>query len=116
MANEHDERGTDEEYRSAAKRFVTANGQEMRHYGRKGVKFGEGGKIGALKFEVTNVMKPLAARRRIVENGEVHFGNESFIRNTATGDAIPMRRKRGSYVIDVNLLVSTGQRLTGPAM
>ena len=87
------------------KKFLVANGQEMGHYGRKKIKVGgETGSVKTMSFEVTDVTKPLVAVRRIVEKGnEVHFGKECYIRNVHTGERIPMRRKGGSYVIDIDV-------------
>ena len=57
-----------------------------------------------MSFEVTDVMKPLIAVRRIMEKGnEVHFGTECYIRNVHTGERIPMRSKGGSYVVDIDV-------------
>ena len=87
------------------KKFLVANGQEMGHYGQKKIKFGgETGSVKTMSFEVTDDTKPLVAVRRIMEKGnEVHFGKECYIRNVHTGERIPMRRKGGSYVIDIDV-------------
>ena len=64
----------------------------------------ETGSVKTMSFEVTDVTKPLVAVRRIMEKGnEVHFGKECYIRNVHTGERIPMRRKGGSYVIDIDV-------------
>ena len=69
------------------------------------IKFGgETGSMKTMSFEVTDVTKPLVAVRRIMEKGnEVHFGKECYIRNVHTGERIPMRRKGGSYVVDIDV-------------
>ena len=94
-----------QEIPTVRKKFLVANGQEMGHYGRKKIKFGgETGSVKTMSFEVTDVTKPLVAVRRIMEKGnEVHFGKECYIRNVHTGERIPMRRKGGSYVIDIDV-------------
>ena len=60
----------------------------------------------AIKFQVTDVKKPLVSVARIVEKGnEVHFGpgkDGNFIRNLRTGEKIPLKRKRGGYVMEVD--------------
>ena len=97
------------------KRFITASGHEMNHFGKKQVKFIQpgGDRVHAMNFEVTEVTKPLVAVRRIVENGNrVVFGDDdedgyvNYIQNKNTGARIPMREKGGSYVIDVELLAA----------
>ena len=83
----------------------TANGGAMGHYGEKEVTFrNEGdGEIVGLKFQVTDVRKPLLAVRRLVEKGSVvSFGpdpNDNYIYNKATGKRIPMEKKGGSFII-----------------
>ena len=58
---------------------------------------------------MSDVVKPLAAVRRITEMGnKVHFGpkvEDNYIENIATGEWIQMRKKNGSYVIDVDFVV-----------
>ena len=58
-----------------------------------------------LAFQVTDVKKPLVAVKRIAERGNVvQFGPEekdNYIANKKTGDKIFLRRKGGSYVMDV---------------
>ena len=98
------------------KRFITASGHEMNHFGKQQVKFIQpgGDKVHAMNFEVTEVTKPLVAVRRVVENGNrVVFGDDdgdgyvNYIQNKKTGARIPMREKVGSYVIDVELLAAS---------
>ena len=87
-------------------KYVAANGARMGNYGQKKVPFrtkGEGC-LQAITFQVTDVTKPLAAVSRIVEKGNVvQFGpkpEDNFIRSPA-GMKIPIRKERGTYVIDV---------------
>ena len=81
----------------------TANGGTMGHYGEKDIAFQNGGDIGGLKFQVTDVTKPLLAVRRLVEKGNVvSFGpedNQNYIHNTTSGKRVPMEKKGGSFVI-----------------
>ena len=71
------------------------------------------GKVGKkqlkLRFQVTDVSKPLASVRRIVENGnEVCFGlgeKDNYIVNRASGDKLILRPNgRGSYLMDVSFV------------
>ena len=58
-----------------------------------------------LAFQVTDVKKPLVAVKRIAEKKNlVQFGDEpedNFIQNKQTGDKVMLRKKGGSYVMDV---------------
>ena len=101
--------------KAASRKMVlrTANGGDMQHYGEKEVMFKyEGGEdkdpVG-LKFQVTDVRKPLLAVRRLVEKGNkvVLAGGEgeSYIRNEATGVKIPIKKKGGSFVIEAHFVM-----------
>ena len=90
----------------------TANGGDMQHYGQKEVTFNyDGGEskdpIG-LKFQVTDVRKPLLAVRRLVEKGNkvVLAGDdeESYIMNKATKVKIPVKKKGGAFVIEARFV------------
>ena len=87
-------------------KLMAANGTAIPISGEKVVKFANNGRKCAMKFLVTTVKKPLAAVSTIVDEGNVVvFGpgkDDSFIQCIATGDRIPMRRKRGTYVIDAD--------------
>ena len=86
----------------------TANGDVMGHYGEKEVTFQNNGDIVSVKFQVTDVRKPLLAVRRLVEKGNVvQFGPEpkqNYIMNVQTGKRIEMERKGGSFVIGANFV------------
>ena len=66
-------------------------------------------KIMAMSFEVTDVTKPLASVRRVVERGNVvcFHPEGSYIENIKSKERIPLRKKGGSYVMDVDLMVDT---------
>ena len=89
----------------------TANGGDMEHYGEKEITFrsGEGGDVIGLRFQVTDVRKPLLAVRRLVEKGNkvVLAGGEgeSYIANEATGVKIPIKKKGGSFVIEAHFVM-----------
>ena len=82
----------------------------MGHYGEKDVTFKNGSEqdIVGLKFQVTDVKKPLLAVRRLVEKGNVvSFGPEpeqNYIRNIATGKQIAMERKGGAFIINAHFV------------
>ena len=91
--------------------FVAANGSPLKHYGEKVVNFKPDGQLGmaSMRFQVSDVTKPLASVARIVEKGNVvQFGAgqaDSFIKNVATGRKIPLHRENGSFVLNVEYLV-----------
>ena len=84
-----------------------ANGSCMRHEGEKDITFQdkESGELLGMTFQVTEVRKPLAAVRRLVEKGNVvQFGPEerhNYILNLQTRKKIKMHKKGGSYVLRV---------------
>ena len=96
----------------------TANGGEMRHYGEKQVTFrysgGEGRDPVGLRFQVTDVRRPLLAVRRLVERGNTVVMSDkvggSYIENKATKVRIPIIKKAGSFVIEAQFVKGfTGQ-------
>ena len=101
--------------KAASRKMVlrTANGGDMEHYGEKEVIFkyegGEGKDPVGLKFQVTDVRKPLLAVRRLVEKGNkvVLAGGEgeSYILNEVTGVKIPIKKKGGSFVIEAHFVL-----------
>ena len=101
--------------KAASRKMVlrTANGGDMQHYGEKEVLFkyegGENRDPVGLKFQVTDVRKPLLAVRRLVEKGNkvVLAGGdgESYILNEATGVKIPIKKKGGSFVIEAHFVM-----------
>ena len=86
----------------------TANGSDMNHDGEKDITFKSGSGIIGLKFQVSDVRKPLLAARRLVEEGNfVQFGPEpenNLIMNVESGKKIMMKRSGGSIVIEANLV------------
>lgn len=65
----------------------------------------------SLGFEVTDVKKPVLSVNRICEKGNVvQFGRkegESFIKNSSSGEWVPLRMRNKSYVMDVQLCVDS---------
>ena len=82
----------------------------MGHYGEKDITFKTGNSedVVGLKFQVTDVKKPLLAVRRLVEKGNVvSFGpkpDQHYIRNIATGRKIEMEKKGGAFVIKAHFM------------
>jgi hypothetical protein len=93
-------------------RLKTASGADMNHYGEKEVTFkykgGENKEAVGIKFQVTDVRKPLLAVRRLVEKGcTVTLANgegESYIMNRETRVRIPVVKKGGSFVIEARFV------------
>ena len=93
-------------------RLRTANGAEMTHYGEKEVLFkykgGENKEAVGIKFQVTDVKKPLLAVRRLVENWCVvtmaNGEGESFIMNKESKVKIPIVKEGGSFVIEARFV------------
>ena len=88
----------------------TVNGGEMGHHGEKEVTFKSGmdADIVGLKFQVTDVRKPLLAVRRLVEKGNVvisgpEFG-QGYIHNVQSGKKIMMEKKGGAFVIKAHFV------------
>jgi hypothetical protein len=73
----------------------------------------------SIKFQVTDVQKPLVSVARIVELGHiVKFGpkaEDNVIVNTRTGDVMQMRQLRGGYVMDVEFLLKGAERVVAVA-
>ena len=92
----------------------TANGGEMKHYGEKQVTFKGplAEDIIGLKFQVTDVRKPLLSVRRLTEKGNtVQFSEEQgecYILNKATGKKIPMERRGASFIIRAHFVKAVG--------
>ena len=65
-----------------------------------------GGTAMDLSFQVTDVRKPLLAVKRITEKGNVvQFDpakNDNYIMNKLSGNKILLRKKGGSYIMDVS--------------
>ena len=79
--------------------------EEVKFIGAVGDEGSKGAALG-LSFQVTDVRKPLLAVTRIAEKGNVvQFGpseGDNFIRNKLSGNKILLRKKGGSYIMDVS--------------
>ena len=98
-------------------KLMTANGGEMQHYGEKEITFMNDDQVVGMKFQVTDVKKPLLAVRRLVEKGNVvSFGpraGDNYIKNVETGRVIPMEKKGGSFVIKAHFVKAAENIETG---
>ena len=87
--------------------FIAANGARMKNFGALKVDFRREGKPMSMNFHATSVKKPLAAVCRITEAGnKVCFGpkpEDNYIQNIQTNEKIPMKRERGTYVLEIDL-------------
>ena len=84
--------------------FVNASGGPIAHHGsRKVIVNSVTGQKLSMKFQVTDVQKPLLAVSRLIEQGNVvQFGKlpgHIFIQNIATGDKLMLERRCNSWVI-----------------
>ena len=99
---------------SKAPKLVAANGTEIQVDGEAVLGFKRGGRKCEMRFWDAEVKKPLGAVSAIVDEGNtVVFGKKrSFIRNDATGEEIEMKRKGGTYVIELSTeAVVKGKRM-----
>ena len=89
--------------------YVAANGSRMKNMGAKEVQFrsDKGGGFGVMGFQVTDVQKPLASVRRIVQRGnKVVFGGEqglSYIEG-ANGKKVMLNETNGISTLPVEFL------------
>ena len=84
-----------------------ANGTNIPVHGEKEVQFKVNGRQCGMGFLITDVKKPLAAVSALVDAGStVVFGQGpwgSYIVNNATGERIYMKRRKGTYYIEVEM-------------
>ncbi len=89
---------------SANTEYVTADGRRLPNLGDKSVKaLSEEGATLAIKFQVTNVDKPLIAVSKLTAAGqEVSFNeNGGTITNKANGRTTAFKRKNNVYVLQI---------------
>jgi hypothetical protein len=82
-------------------------GKSVDNKGQKEIQMLVGGKLRSMTFQATDVRKPLASVRRIVQKGNtvVFDEEESYILNKRTGEKTPISQEHGTYVIHVEYLV-----------
>ena len=91
-------------------KYVAANGGKMDNLGETKVRFRREGTTGvnSIKFQVTDVGKPLASVSRILDKGNsvvfTRNGGGAYIVNETTREKIPIREEKGTFVIDVEFL------------
>ena len=87
-------------------KYVAANGEKMNNYGEKKVKFKGSGEeaMHSIKFQVTDVRKPLASVARILEKGNtvVFSRGGSYIVNDKTKKKIELKEEKGTFVMEVD--------------
>ena len=91
--------------------FVNASGGRIAHHGsRRVVVVAPSGENLAMKFQVTDVRKPLLAVSRLCEQGNiVQFGprpGDSFVQNVSDGHKLLLERRGNSWVIPGKLATS----------
>ena len=93
-------------------RLVAANGTEIQVDGEAILGFRRDGKKCEMRFWDAEVKKPLGAVSAIVDEGNtvIFSKKKSFIRNDETGEEIVMKRKGGTYVIELNAEEALWQR------
>ena len=85
-------------------KLVAANGTSIPVHGRAVLGFQRGNIKGEMKFWDADVQKPLGAVSAMVDEGNtvVFSRNKSFIKNDRTGEEIEIKRKGGTFVIELN--------------
>jgi hypothetical protein len=92
----------------------TTNGGETGHYGKEEVMLrGEtNGDITGLKFQATDVRKPLSGSQEVCEETKIdQCGPEpeqKYIMNTQSGGKITMEKKGGSFAIEADFVKKLG--------
>ena len=91
-------------------KYVAANGAKMDNDGQKRIRFKKEGLSGVsdMLFQVTDVGKPLASVKRILDKGNtVVFSRKpggSYIMNNHSGQKIQLTEEKGTFVMDVEYL------------
>ena len=85
-------------------KLVAANGTNIPVHGRAVLGFQRGDIKGEMKFWDADVQKPLGAVSAMVDEGNtvIFSRNKSMIRNDRTGEEIEIKRKGGTFVIELN--------------
>ena len=94
-------------------KLVAANGTPIEVYGEKVIDFEvNDGRSCAMKYLVTGVKKPLAAVSAIVDGGNrvVFDSVNSYIENKVTGERINLKRKDGTFMMEMNVKTEKGSQ------
>ena len=87
-------------------KLVAANGSPIDVHGEKMIEFQvNGGRRCAMNYLVTGVKKPLASVGAIVDGGNrvIFDADGSFIENKATGERIALKRKDGTFMMEMKV-------------
>ena len=86
-------------------KLAAANGSPIRVEGYSNLAFERGGRRSNMKFLDADVRRPLASVSAIVdEENVVVFGpQEAYIENTSTAQRIPMCRRKGVSVVQLDV-------------
>jgi hypothetical protein len=91
--------------RKAGVRFEAANGTPIENYGQKMIFFMVKGRSCSMKYNVTDVRKPLAVVSAIVDEGNIVVFKPglrtSYIENIVSGEKLPLLRENGTYVLEM---------------
>ena len=88
----------------AGEQFVAANGSVIENEGERNVEVHTlDGVKRSMVFQVTTVNTALASVARMNEKGNivVFDGESSYIQNKQTGEVIPLKKKQGTWVLEV---------------
>ena len=93
-------------------KLAAANGSPIEVNGEAALHFRREGRKCVMRFLDADVRRPLGSVSAIVDEGNsvVFSRRESYIMNDATGEKIPMRRKGGVFVIELEADETTGKR------
>ena len=100
----------------ARSKYVAANGEIMTNKGKKLVHFrtGDAKDVKAMEFQVTQVKKPLASVKKIVEKGNVVvFARDGSYIQGPDGRKTPLVEHNGTYALDIKYAV---EGFTRPAV
>ncbi len=84
-------------------RLAAANGTEIAVMGEVELEFVRSGRTCSMMFLDANVKRPLASVSAIIGQGNraVFDPRESYVESVSTGQRLPMLRKRGVFVTEL---------------
>ena len=101
------------ERKTSPKKFVAANGEQIKDLGEKNIPFRtDEGVQRCITFRSANVVKPLISMEKVVRAGNVVVLDEKnpHIRNTRDGTVIKLDANNGVYKMDMWICIDE----TGP--
>ena len=86
-------------------KLAAANGTEIAVLGEAELEFRRSGRACSMKILDANVKRPLASVSAIVDQGNrvVFDPHMSYVENVATGQRLPMVRRRGVFVMELEV-------------